>query len=264
MLSERSDSNTLTMLSGLDVAGMETPRDTRGYQQPRQPWQSSLEKVRGIDAAGAAAREQAAEVAAEQRQLHQQERDAARERHREEQRVASALARASIAAVAEASESETANRMQALRASQRQAAAEVAQQAREMAEDAMEEEAEMTQRRRETQGLTAGTRLRVSGLPPAVFADSEASPFGRLQRPLVTAAGGLSAASTTVVLKHLGDRLLAGQGGQAEEDLAVVPVFGTLAAAQGELCEALLAWAGEAEAAQQPEAVLGEILAGWQ
>ena len=65
-------------------------------------------------------------------------------------------------------------------------------------------------------------------------------------------------------LLALGEKLLAGGPEEVVDATTVAPAFGALGAAQGELCEALLAWAGEAEARGQPEAVLGEILAGWQ
>jgi hypothetical protein len=269
---QRSDSATLMMLSGVDVKAMETPRSTRGYQQPQQPRHSSLEKVRGIDAAGAAARgqaaelaaeqrrqheEQAAELAAEQRHQHQQERIAASERQRE----AREEQRAAWTSV-EASGLETANRMHALRSSQRQEADDAARQARDMAEEAVQHEAAANQRRRDAQGLTV-SRLRVSGLPPTALGGSESNPFGRLRKPLVAATDGLSGACATgAVLAHLGGRLVA--GAQPEDDCSSVgPAFGALAGAQGELCEALLAWVGEPEAQQQPEVVLGEMLAGW-
>jgi hypothetical protein len=168
----------------------------------------------------------------------------------------------------EASEAEISARMSALRDSQRRAADHASLGATQAAEAAAEEETQMLAQRRVAIGLQApltpgGTvddsrahapRLRVTGLPPAAICAGEgaADPFSWLHRPLVAAAAGLAVPATrnpaaAAVLGHLGERLRSG-GEEEDDDKETCPVFGVLALAQGQLSDALIRWAGTAEA----------------
>ena len=283
--SVRSDSSTLNLLRGLDVSAMETPRLTplqrqqqqQQRQQQRQQWRQQGANDRGAEVVDMHAHQEEAVAALDeerrQRQLERQVRDREmlriREQEREEQRAAlhtlvrsqpqqSAYGgadgderRRRAMAEWEASEAEISARMSALRDSQRRAADQASLGATQAAEAAAEEETQMLAQRR----VAIAPRLRVTGLPPAAICAGEgaADPFSWLHRPLVAAAAGLAVPATrnpavaAAVLGHLGERLRSG-GEEEDDDKETCPVFGVLALAQGQLSDALIRWAGTAEA----------------